>query len=869
MIWSTFDATSEDSFVAARKQGGDRASLPTTPPRTPGGRARAYDPASMDNFSAEFAAASNTLVKFFASNKAVAEKLGITAPPTIVVVGSQSDGKSSLLNSIASANLGEGDNFNILPENATICTKLPIVCTLFRESGENMATIQGHRGRNGESLEAVVIDGAGLSMEQFGCAIQAKLMDVQLQLLPNTTGAAQIAKPQCERIELTVSGPDMPTLSFVDLPGMRNDDRSMEAQTRQLAQEYFDAENSIVVCVVAGDADMTSKFGNMMFGTLADQGRKPILAHTKVDRLYSAGLSSGTGGGTGDVEHFQRLASLKSNFDTVVREVIDATGESDYFYMAKPSTLDTTACDKLHDTLKSMARDFHPRAIGAEMLCRGLEDRLKRSFDKWLHANLAVQREEMRELKAASGELRPVANAELMNKQVMNMIRGFHCAVATDQADWLDDEQGFRGADFKPAIEHPTNLQVSKQLLDMFREQQEQNYGPALFKRYSAADAEQVSSLLRSGPNAGLQVEHAPGPLADDGSEQERKIRFVDKTAEEAIEDIESRRATLNGDLTDPQIVLIIAKAEVQKLQRAMRRARETEDAEMMARLQTLLIETIESVSHVKFKTEGFKDGLAMSECTGLWAECKPVMLAVIDKEFVRIREERAKLTVNKQMKAKFDEHMCSADGEVLERKTKALISLVNKVVARGPWIGWHTREEAIGELSTESERDVRSMCRKYCKEVNLKRNEHIDALSRPFKLFLQRLEDSSVALTYSSTKEAYVDEETANEITAEANRWYIKCYCEFSLQKMVEASSQEIEKSFLNNDCNSVLSGFSMALEILNHLSGLVETRQFSPRTDIFDDVAEAEKRKELAEQTQFLEESIKQIEAAVRIAH
>ena len=1037
MIRSTVDTTSDDGFVAVRKGGGGRASQPTTPPRMPasvGGAA--YNPAftvsaAGHKLTSDKLKAMSKLTEIFTSPAGVRarEATGVTAPPQIVVIGSQSDGKSSLLNALVSANL-ESRHFNILPEKATICTKLPIICTLYRTKpgSANVARVQGHQGLNGEPLELETVRSVGLTIEQFGEAIQKKLMAVQHQLLPNTMGEAQIAKPKCERIELAISGPEMPMLSFVDLPGLRNDTKAMEEQTHDLARDYIEAENSIVVCVVAGDADTTCKFGKQKFIQLTDEGREPILAMTKIDRLYTGE----NGEEVDDAEHRERLTELTTNFEKTICKEIEETGDTRMFYLARPEA-GSKAHDKLDATLASMAQAFHPKAIGSAMLCHGLESKLERKFDMWLRTNLKVQLEKQRGLEEDYAELRPEANYQLMYKLVLNMPRAIARACG-DQAAWFDDETGFLGDQFN--LEHPTEIHVKAEIEAVLNEQQGLSDGKALFSNICEADA-------RSDAAGSDEGSVAPS-VASAG--RKIKTRFTDMTTVDALRAIDQRGNSFKkGQLPDGQIAQELSETEVQQLRRGMLQNFETEDAARMEKLQALFIQLVESVSHVQFAAPGHKDGLAMSECAGLWAVCKPVMLRVIDDEFVRIRAQLQKRVVNLQWIRNYNEHMGCEDGKVVERKMQALAGLVATVKARntlqpepaaplpevpvrrapeqlmgrakqqgtgffgrsitsvflnlnrapaGPdgrarvrldvyedkemriptaatianIVGTQVRqlplratagkciveimrpdqtgvlalefdatnvgapdlsngrqwaetlrnavegrrfdqtaemltaetaaakaaevkaaqdaaaaavaaaladadaqreEQAGGRkaksqpqlprtMSRPTKQDVKTMCEKHCPEV--KRGESNDVLSNPFKFFLQRLADPTDVLT---------PEDEGDEIRAEAFRWYVRSYCEFALHKMAAGSSQEIEKAFLQDDGNSILGGWSMAQAMLDHLGRRIEISEFDPRHDIFDDVVEAKKRKDLTEQMQFMKESIMQVEAALRITH
>ncbi|AAS51390.2 ACR164Cp [Eremothecium gossypii ATCC 10895] len=182
---------------------------------------------------------------------------GVTLP-SIVVVGSQSSGKSSVLESIV------GRDF--LPKGSNMVTRRPIELTLVNtpSGSETTADFPTHRIYNLKDFREV----------------KRILMELNLAV-PTHEAISE------DPIQLTIKSPRVPDLSLVDLPGyiqVEAADQPMELKSkiRNVCQKYL-AEPNIILAISAADVDLANSAA-LRASKLADpQGLRTIGVITKLD----------------------------------------------------------------------------------------------------------------------------------------------------------------------------------------------------------------------------------------------------------------------------------------------------------------------------------------------------------------------------------------------------------------------------------------------------------------------------------------------------------------------------------------------------------------------------------------------------------
>ncbi|SCU82785.1 LADA_0C07954g1_1 [Lachancea dasiensis] len=183
--------------------------------------------------------------------------------PSIVVIGSQSSGKSSVLESIV------GKEF--LPKGSNMVTRRPIELTLVNTAGVNETTADF------PSLRAY-------NIKDFN-EVKRILMELNMAV-PSTEAVS------ADPIQLTIKSSRVPDLSLVDLPGyiqVEAADQPLELKSkiRQLCDTYL-AEPNIILAISAADVDLANSSA-LRASKMADpKGTRTIGVITKLDLVEPA-----------------------------------------------------------------------------------------------------------------------------------------------------------------------------------------------------------------------------------------------------------------------------------------------------------------------------------------------------------------------------------------------------------------------------------------------------------------------------------------------------------------------------------------------------------------------------------------------------
>ncbi|KAI8142951.1 P-loop containing nucleoside triphosphate hydrolase protein, partial [Fennellomyces sp. T-0311] len=153
--------------------------------------------------------------------------------PSIVVVGSQSSGKSSVLEAIV------GHEF--LPKGTNMVTRRPIELTLIHTPGEDE--------EYGEFPQL------GLGKMHDFKKIQKTLVDMNMAV-PDSECVSE------QPIELRVYSPNVPDLTLIDLPGYiqianKNQPETLKTKIEELCEKYIRGPN-IILAVCAANVDLAN-----------------------------------------------------------------------------------------------------------------------------------------------------------------------------------------------------------------------------------------------------------------------------------------------------------------------------------------------------------------------------------------------------------------------------------------------------------------------------------------------------------------------------------------------------------------------------------------------------------------------------------
>ncbi|XP_004700075.1 dynamin-1-like protein isoform X8 [Echinops telfairi] len=201
--------------------------------------------------------------------------------PQIVVVGTQSSGKSSVLESLVGRDL--------LPRGTGIVTRRPLILQLVHVAPEDKRKTTGEEN--------------GVEVEEWGKFLHTKNklytdFDEIRQEIENETerisGNNKGVSP--EPIHLKIFSPNVVNLTLVDLPGMTkvpvgDQPKDIELQIRELILRFISNPNSIILAVTAANTDMATSEALKISREVDPDGRRTLAVITKLD-LMDAGTDA-------------------------------------------------------------------------------------------------------------------------------------------------------------------------------------------------------------------------------------------------------------------------------------------------------------------------------------------------------------------------------------------------------------------------------------------------------------------------------------------------------------------------------------------------------------------------------------------------
>ncbi|KAI8390051.1 Dynamin central region-domain-containing protein [Blakeslea trispora] len=196
--------------------------------------------------------------------------------PQIAVIGSQSSGKSSVLENIV------GRDF--LPRGTGIVTRRPLILQLINRPAEvkkeqdEEEIVNGNPHEWGEFLHL-----PGQKFYDFGKIREEIVKDTELK-----TGKNLGISPQ--PINLRIFSPNVLTLTLVDLPGLTkvpvgDQPKDIEKQIREMILKYITKPNSIILAVTGANTDLANSDGLKLARDVDPEGLRTIGVLTKVDLM--------------------------------------------------------------------------------------------------------------------------------------------------------------------------------------------------------------------------------------------------------------------------------------------------------------------------------------------------------------------------------------------------------------------------------------------------------------------------------------------------------------------------------------------------------------------------------------------------------
>ncbi|GAB0134069.1 hypothetical protein EsDP_00002454 [Epichloe bromicola] len=209
--------------------------------------------------------------------------VGVNNPidlPQIVVVGSQSSGKSSVLENIV------GRDF--LPRGSGIVTRRPLVLQLINRPAQSNG-VQPDELSNSDDKAANADEWGeflhipGQKYYDFGKIREEIARETEAKVGKN---AGISPSP----INLRIYSPNVLTLTLVDLPGLTkvpvgDQPRDIERQIREMVLKYIGKSNAIILAVTSANIDLANSDGLKLAREVDPEGQRTIGVLTKVDLM--------------------------------------------------------------------------------------------------------------------------------------------------------------------------------------------------------------------------------------------------------------------------------------------------------------------------------------------------------------------------------------------------------------------------------------------------------------------------------------------------------------------------------------------------------------------------------------------------------
>uniref|UniRef100_A0A8C1UEE5 Dynamin-1-like protein n=1 Tax=Cyprinus carpio TaxID=7962 RepID=A0A8C1UEE5_CYPCA len=195
--------------------------------------------------------------------------------PQIIVVGSQSSGKSSVLESLV------GRDF--LPRGSGIVTRRPLVLQLV-----TVPPLEERRKQdNGNSLQVRAF---------LFAQIFTDFSEIRKEIEEETDRCTNNKGISPEPINLKIYSPNVLSLTLVDLPGITkvpvgDQPEDIETQVREMILSYISNPNSLILCVSPANSDLATSDALKLAREVDADGRRTLLVVSKLD-LMDAGTDA-------------------------------------------------------------------------------------------------------------------------------------------------------------------------------------------------------------------------------------------------------------------------------------------------------------------------------------------------------------------------------------------------------------------------------------------------------------------------------------------------------------------------------------------------------------------------------------------------
>uniref|UniRef100_A0A8C7DPI8 Dynamin-1-like protein n=2 Tax=Oncorhynchus TaxID=8016 RepID=A0A8C7DPI8_ONCKI len=200
--------------------------------------------------------------------------------PQIAVVGTQSSGKSSVLESLVGKDM--------LPRGTGVVTRRPLILQLVHVDPGDGRKMKDENGVEGDEW------GKFLHTKN---KIYPDFSEIRQEIENETERISGINKGiSDEPIHLKIFSPNVVNLTLVDLPGITkvpvgDQPQDIEVQIRELILKHISNPNSIILAVTAANTDMATSEALKVAREVDPDGRRTLAVVTKLD-LMDAGTDA-------------------------------------------------------------------------------------------------------------------------------------------------------------------------------------------------------------------------------------------------------------------------------------------------------------------------------------------------------------------------------------------------------------------------------------------------------------------------------------------------------------------------------------------------------------------------------------------------
>ena len=196
--------------------------------------------------------------------------------PRIIVIGTQSSGKSSLLNSII--------GFDILPIGKNMVTKSPFSIELINDNNQSVFQIGTYNEGRFTVTKSIQITEYPISKET------SNQIEREINLIYKARGIDK--NISTEPIYARIYSQHVPYLSLIDLPGLISVPRTDEGQPADLKQKIIDLidsyaqnEKTVILGVIASREDIEADMAMEIIKKNDPNGMRTVGVLTKVDLM--------------------------------------------------------------------------------------------------------------------------------------------------------------------------------------------------------------------------------------------------------------------------------------------------------------------------------------------------------------------------------------------------------------------------------------------------------------------------------------------------------------------------------------------------------------------------------------------------------